>query len=375
MKKVVLATSIALALVFPAMAAEPMTLTDRVDRLDEVVYGNVQSGSFIQRIRNLDKSVCGTTSEKDTTEGLDSRVEYLYAEVIRSENDENPSVDTRVNALEYYLTDQIKQAALTERLDDLDVMVLGKKQNNGGLIQRINVLEKAVYGDNHYELTTVTLPEKTVFKISLNEDISSKINRVGDPVHFTVEEDVLVDNVLVLPRGAQGSGVVTKVTRPKFFGRSGFVDISFDQVFSIDEEAIPTVLGPEAKEKLKMQAVAIGASAIGALALGPIGLVGGLFVKGKDVEMPAGTELYIQTREDVVTKGMEMKPGAPLDVDITIAPVVSKTIDDTEKDIKEDNSSVDEPKNNIVKDVKNDSMEETSTSDDDTASVVIVRNE
>ncbi|MBS6480054.1 hypothetical protein [Dialister pneumosintes] len=375
MKKVVLATSIALALVFPAMAAEPMTLTDRVDRLDEVVYGNVQSGSFIQRIRNLDKSVCGTTSEKDTTEGLDSRVEYLYAEVIRSENDENPSVDTRVNALEYYLTDQIKQAALTERLDDLDVMVLGKKQNNGGLIQRINVLEKAVYGDNHYELTTVTLPEKTVFKISLNEDISSKINRVGDPVHFTVEEDVLVDNVLVLPRGAQGSGVVTKVTRPKFFGRSGFVDISFDQVFSIDEEAIPTVLGPEAKEKLKMQAAAIGASAIGALALGPIGLVGGLFVKGKDVEMPAGTELYIQTREDVVTKGMEMKPGAPLDVDITIAPVVSKTIDDTEKDIKEDNSSVDEPKNNIVKDVKNDSMEETSTSDDDTASVVIVRNE
>lgn len=375
MKKVVLATSIALALVFPAMAAEPMTLTDRVDRLDEVVYGNVQSGSFIQRIRNLDKSVCGTTSEKNTTEGLDSRVEYLYAEVIRSENDENPSVDTRVNALEYYLTDQIKQAALTERLDDLDVMVLGKKQNNGGLIQRINVLEKAVYGDNHYELTTVTLPEKTVFKISLNEDISSKINRVGDPVHFTVEEDVLVDNVLVLPRGAQGSGVVTKVTRPKFFGRSGFVDISFDQVFSIDEEAIPTVLGPEAKEKLKMQAAAIGASAIGALALGPIGLVGGLFVKGKDVEMPAGTELYIQTREDVVTKGMEMKPGAPLDVDITIAPVVSKTIDDTEKDIKEDNSSVDEPKNNIVKDVKNDSMEETSTSDDDTASVVIVRNE
>lgn len=375
MKKVVLATSIALALVFPAMAAEPMTLTDRVDRLDEVVYGNVQSGSFIQRIRNLDKSVCGTTSEKDTTEGLDSRVEYLYAEVIRSENDENPSVDTRVNALEYYLTDQIKQAALTERLDDLDVMVLGKKQNNGGLIQRINVLEKAVYGDNHYELTTVTLPEKTVFKISLNEDISSKINRVGDPVHFTVEEDVLVDNVLVLPRGAQGSGVVTKVTRPKFFGRSGFVDISFDQVFSIDEEAIPTVLGPEAKEKLKMQAAAIGASAIGALALGPIGLVGGLFVKGKDVEMPAGTELYIQTREDVVTKGMEMKPGAPLDVDITIAPVVSKTIDDTEKDIKEDNSSVDEPKNNIVKDVKNDSMEKTSTSDDDTASVVIVRNE
>lgn len=63
-------------------------------------------------------------------------------------------------------------------------------------------------------------------------------------------------------------------------------DISFDQVFSIDDEEIPTVLGPEAKDKLKMEAAAVGASAIGALALGPIGLVGGFFVKGKDVDLP-----------------------------------------------------------------------------------------
>ena len=89
------------------------------------------------------------------------------------------------------------------------------------------------------------------------------------------------------------------------------MEISFNQVFSIDDEEIPTVLGPEAQDKLKMEAAAVGASTVGALALGPIGLVGGFFVKGKNVEMPAGTELYIQTQQDVETKGMKQAPGAP----------------------------------------------------------------
>ena len=160
-------------------------------------------------------------------------------------------------------------------------------------------------------MKNVDLPADTVFKISLNDDVSSKTNEVGDPVTFTVQEDVMVGDVLVLPRGSQGSGVVTKVTQPKSFGRSAALDISFDQVFSMDDEAIPTVLGPEAKEKLKMEAAAVGASTIGALALGPIGLVGGFFVKGKDVSLPAGTNLYIETQEAVTTKGLVLTNGAP----------------------------------------------------------------
>ena len=104
---------------------------------------------------------------------------------------------------------------------------------------------------------------------------------------------------------------MTKVSRPKSFGRSGALDISFDQVFSVDDEVIPTVLGPEAKEKLKMEAAAVGASTIGALALGPIDLVGGFFVKGKDVSLPAGSTLYIETQEAVTTKGLELTSGAP----------------------------------------------------------------
>ena len=292
----------------PVFAEEPATLSDRIDRVDEVIYGSAQSGSLISRVDNADNLIYGNGNS--SASGLDNRITNLYTDVVKSDNDAQPSIATRVNAMEYYLTDEIKSDSLKTRMGDLETKVYGAEKK-GAIDQRLANLEKSVYGDQHYEMKTVELPADTVFKISLNDDVSSKTNQVGDPVTFTVQEDVSVGNVLVLPKGAQGSGVVTKVSRPKSFGRSGALDISFDQVFSVDDEVIPTVLGPEAKEKLKMEAAAVGASTIGALALGPIGLVGGFFVKGKDVSLLAGSTLYIETQEAVTTKGLELTSGAP----------------------------------------------------------------
>lgn len=307
-KKAILAAGISLLCLAPVYAEEPATLTDRIDRVDEVIYGSAQDGSLISRVDNADNLIYGTGNS--SASGLDNRITNLYTDVVKSDNDAQPSIATRVNAMEYYLTDEIKSDSLKTRIGDLETKVYGAEKK-GALDQRLANLEKSVYGDQHYEMKTVELPANTVFKISLNDDVSSKTNQVGDPVTFTVQEDVSVGNVLVLPKGSQGSGVVTKVSRPKSFGRSGALDVSFDQVFSVDDEVIPTVLGPEAKEKLKMEAAAVGASAIGALALGPIGLVGGFFVKGKDVSLPAGSTLYIETQEAVTTKGLELTNGAP----------------------------------------------------------------
>jgi len=207
---------------------------------------------------------------------------------------------------------------------------------------------------------------------------------------------VLVDEVLVLPRGAQGSGVVTKVSRPKMFGRSGSLDIAFNQVFTIDGAEIPTVLGPEAKEKLKMQAAAVGASVVGALALGPIGLVGGLFVKGKDVDIPAGSELYIQTQEDVETRGVKQVSGAPSytlkkraantvkdeKVTTTLSDKVEKSVvADDVKEIEETAESTSNALSEKAESAKAKAKEKLKESageaaeDEDAPSVIIVRNE
>lgn len=247
-KKAILAAGISLLCLAPVYAEEPATLTDRIDRVDEVIYGSAQDGSLISRVDNADNLIYGTGNS--SASGLDNRITNLYTDVVKSDNDAQPSIATRVNAMEYYLTDEIKSDSLKTRIGDLETKVYGAEKK-GALDQRLANLEKSVYGDQHYEMKTVELPANTVFKISLNDDVSSKTNQVGDPVTFTVQEDVSVGNVLVLPKGSQGSGVVTKVSRPKSFGRSGALDVSFDQVFSVDDEVIPTVLGPEAKEKLK----------------------------------------------------------------------------------------------------------------------------
>ena len=41
-------------------------------------------------------------------------------------------------------------------------------------------------------MKTVQQPADTVFKVALNDDVGSKTSQVGDPVSFTVQEDVLV---------------------------------------------------------------------------------------------------------------------------------------------------------------------------------------
>ena len=402
MNKKILTAAISMCLVLPAFAAEPATISGRMDRVDQVVYGEVKGGSLLERISSVDNLIYGKGNM--TGDGLDDRVSNAYLDVVNSGNDAAPSISARTNALEYYLTDEVKREALADRIGNLEKTVFGKEKT-GAIDQRSAELEKAVYGDQHFEMKEVLLPAKTVFKIAINDKVSSKTNMVGDEVTFTVSEDVKVGNNLVLPKGSQGSGVITKVSQPKSFGRSGKLDISFDQVFSLDDEPIPTVLGPEAKEKLKMEAAAVGASAVGALALGPIGLVGGFFVKGKDVEIPAGTELYIQTQSSVTTKGLVMESGVP---QVTLRKRVSKTASAENREhteaIEEVNKkaedTVEEARNELkfvnesgeeinpdnltssrVKEVKTqaDSVKEKAANavdeGDDTASVVIVRNE
>lgn len=402
MNKKILTAAISMCLAFPAFAAEPATISGRMDRVDQVVYGEVKGGSLLDRISSVDNLIYGKGNM--TGDGLDDRVSNAYLDVVNSGNDAAPSISARTNALEYYLTDEVKREALADRIGNLEKTVFGKEKT-GAIDQRSAELEKAVYGDQHFEMKEVLLPEKTVFKIAINDKVSSKTNMVGDEVTFTVREDVKVGNNLVLPKGSQGSGVITKVSQPKSFGRSGKLDISFDQVFSLDDEPIPTVLGPEAKEKLKMEAAAVGASAVGALALGPIGLVGGFFVKGKDVEIPAGTELYIQTQSSVTTKGLVMESGVP---QVTLRKRVSKTVSAENREVteakeevnKKAEDTVEKARNELkfvnesgeeinpdnltsskVKEVKTqaDSAKEKAANavdeGDDTASVVIVRNE
>ncbi len=56
--------------------------------------------------------------------------------------------------------------------------------------------------------TEVTVLENTLIRVMSNTPLSSRYTREGSPVLFTLSEDVVVDNVLIVPRGATVHGTV-----------------------------------------------------------------------------------------------------------------------------------------------------------------------
>lgn len=65
----------------PAFAEEPATLSDRIDRVDEVIYGSAQSGSLINRVDNADNLIYGNGNT--SASGLDNRITNLYTDVVK----------------------------------------------------------------------------------------------------------------------------------------------------------------------------------------------------------------------------------------------------------------------------------------------------
>ena len=111
-------------------------------------------------------------------------------------------------------------------------------------------------------------------------------------------------NVLLVPAGTVGSATITSLKKARSFGRNGALDITFDSVPAIDGTEFTAVQGNEAKEKTKGEIKAAGASVAGAVLLGPVGLVGGAFIKGKNIDYPVGSTVFIQPQDSVSIQGL-----------------------------------------------------------------------
>lgn len=151
---------------------------------------------------------------------------------------------------------------------------------------------------------SVTLPKDSVIKVEFTEELSSREDKAGEPVHFKLADNVYVNDVLVLPKGAMGQGTIKKVVQPRSFGRDARIDIDFTHVYALDGTKVPVYIGEVAKQEAKTAAGAAGAAIGGMIVLGPIGALGGAFVTGKAVVIPAGSTTYVQTVEDTNIQGM-----------------------------------------------------------------------
>jgi len=135
------------------------------------------------------------------------------------------------------------------------------------------------------------LHDGTPVKIRLNRELSSATARVGETADFEVIEDIKVNEVIVIKKGAVALGTVTEAKPKRRLGRAGKLNVNIDYVRTTADERVPLrgvqdVQGAGSKGKMTG---AIVATSIVFFPAAPFFL----FWKGKDIVIPQGHEVTV----------------------------------------------------------------------------------
>lgn len=284
-----------------AQEAAELTVVDKLAVVEKTIYGVSQTGALIERVATVERDVYG----KETGEAILPRVDKLYAHT-QTTSEQSPSMITKVNAVEWMFTHAVGEQPLKNRIENLERTLNGSPAT-GALEERLTKLLKIAYTDGQFEVVSTIIPKDSLIKIKILSALSSKQSRVGDSVPLVAASDIIIDGVMVIPNGVKGNAKVTKVETAGNFGRDAKLEISFDNIIATDGKLVNTFLGEKAKEETKSMATAAGASVAGMVILGPIGIIGGAFVNGNEATIPAGTQMYIQTKNEVEVYGIRVK--------------------------------------------------------------------
>lgn len=153
------------------------------------------------------------------------------------------------------------------------------------------------------------LEEGTPVRLRINRTVSSADSHVGDTVDFEVLDDISVNGTLVVPKGGLAFATVTEAQAKRRMARGGKLDINIDYVKLVSGE----------KAALRAVQDVKGGGHTG-------GMVGGmvatslvffpaapffLFMHGKDITIPKGTELTAYVNGDLKLDLAKFQPTAP----------------------------------------------------------------
>ena len=276
-----------------AFADVANTVDDKLSAVETTLYGAVQTGPLMDRISKLEKDYEGGHPGGS----LMDRVNALYDATY--DNSNGPSLITQMNALEWAVSHKVSMECMQDRVNAMEMSLRGKT-SEGTFKHRVEGLSQDAFGSKTIPLVQTNIPANTLAKVSLVDRLNAKNLKVGDVVRLQAAEDVVEDGMLLFTQGAAGEAVVTKVSQAKNFGRNAEIELDFKYLTAVDGRQLNMVLGEESKKSMEQLGMAAGASVAGMLVLGPIGIIGGAFVQGKNIDLPEGTELYIQTLNDEV---------------------------------------------------------------------------
>jgi hypothetical protein len=121
------------------------------------------------------------------------------------------------------------------------------------------------------------------------QDLSSKTAAEGDPVAFTLVDDLKVEGVVVAKAGSRAFGEVSKAEKSGMMGKAGELSIRLNYL-KVGEEKIK-LRGTKGKEGES----GVTSTVVLTVLFGPIGLI----KHGKNVEIKQGQAIHAFVADDI----------------------------------------------------------------------------
>ena len=174
---------------------------------------------------------------------------------------------------------KVQKEQNNEKLTFKERLALSQKEKSPNTITIDNVLPGHVY-----------IPKKTKLKVELVEAANSKTHKPNQEVEIKLLENLIINGVLIIPKGTIGSAYVYKSRKAGGMGRKGLLQIAGREFKTINNVSVPLRQGLSGKGKTDGGAVAVAAA---------VSLVGVLFMKGSNINYPAGTDFEVEVAENV----------------------------------------------------------------------------
>lgn len=143
----------------------------------------------------------------------------------------------------------------------------------------------------------LVLQDATPVKLRLSQTLSSESARVGDTVSFEVLEDIDVNGLVVIKQGSDAIATVTEAKAKRRMGKGGKLDVNIDYVRLVTGEKVPLRAVRENQGGSSTAGMTAGI-VVTSLVFFPAAPFF-LFMKGKEVTIPKGTEITSFVHSDV----------------------------------------------------------------------------
>jgi len=153
------------------------------------------------------------------------------------------------------------------------------------------------------------LEDQTPVRLRLNRTLSSADAHTGDTVDFETVDDVTVNGTLVIPKGGLAFATVTEAQAKRRMARGGKLDVNVDYVklVSGDKATLRAVRDVKGGGHTGGMVGGMVATAIVFFPAAPFFL----FMHGKDITIPKGTEIVAYVNGDVKLDIAKFQPAAP----------------------------------------------------------------